>query len=170
MSSTRLPPNLGAHSRRVTELFRPLPLAERLADSLILLLRYVDAAGIAAYASTARSSRHCLRLAPLLASLSGVLAERAAVCLSTYAVGLSPLSLVGALSVLGEGDVTAGELALPEEGEGEGDAAETTAPPESQQAQDHCRPRPASSSKRAYLPSASPLQQPRGLQLQQQLL
>ena len=67
MSGTRLPPNLGAHSRRVTELFRPLPLAERLADSLILLLRYVDAAGIAAYASTARSSRHCLRLAPLLA-------------------------------------------------------------------------------------------------------
>ena len=31
MSSTRLPPNLGAHSRRVMELFRPLPLAERLA-------------------------------------------------------------------------------------------------------------------------------------------
>lgn len=59
-------------------------------------------------------------LAPLLASLSGVLAERAGVCLSTYAVGLSPLSLVGALSVLGEGEVTAGELALPEEGEGEG--------------------------------------------------
>ena len=47
MSGTRLPPNLGAHSRRVTELFRPLPLAERLADSLILLLRYLDAAGIA---------------------------------------------------------------------------------------------------------------------------
>ena len=67
MSGTRLPPNLGAHSRRVTELFRPLPLAERLADSLILLLRYVDAAGIAAYATSSRSARYCLRLAPLLA-------------------------------------------------------------------------------------------------------
>jgi len=59
-------------------------------------------------------------LAPLLASVGGVLAERAAVCLSTYAVGLSPLSLVGALSVLGPGEVEAGELALPEEGAGEG--------------------------------------------------
>ena len=60
-----------------------------------------------------------LGLAPLLASLAGVFSERAAVCLSTYAVGLSPLSLVGALSVLGEGEVEAGELALPEEGSGE---------------------------------------------------
>lgn len=34
------------------------------------------------------------------------------------------------------------------EGEREGDAAETTGPPESQQAQDHRRPRPAASSSR----------------------
>ena len=61
MSGTRLPPNLGAHSRRVTELFRPLPLAEHLADSLILLLRYVDAAGIAAYATSSRSARRFRR-------------------------------------------------------------------------------------------------------------
>ena len=67
MSGTRLPPNLGAHSRRVTELFRPLPLAERLADSLILLLRYVDAAGIAAYAASSSATIHCIKLAPLLA-------------------------------------------------------------------------------------------------------
>ena len=60
-------------------------------------------------------------LAPLLQSLRGVLSERAAVCLSTYAVGLSPLSLVGALSVLGEGEVEAGELALTEEGPGDGE-------------------------------------------------
>jgi 23S rRNA (cytosine1962-C5)-methyltransferase len=59
-------------------------------------------------------------LAPLLESVSGVLSEQAAVCLSTYAVGLSPLSLVGALGVLGEGEVEAGELALPEEGASEG--------------------------------------------------
>ena len=58
-------------------------------------------------------------LAPLLESVGGVLSEQAAVCLSTYAVGLSPLSLVGALGVLGEGDVEAGELALPEEDGGE---------------------------------------------------
>ncbi len=59
-------------------------------------------------------------LAPLLESVGAVLAEQAAVCLSTYAVGLSPLSLVGALGVLGEGEVEAGELALPEEAAGDG--------------------------------------------------
>ena len=85
MSGTRLPPNLGAHSRRVTELFRPLPLAERLADSLILLLRYVDAAGIAAYATSSRSARHCLKLAPLLAY------EAAARCTSVETPSTDPL-------------------------------------------------------------------------------
>ena len=44
-------------------------------------------------------------LAPLLGSVGALLAEQAAVCLSTYAVGLSPLSLVGALGVLGEGEL-----------------------------------------------------------------
>ena len=58
-------------------------------------------------------------LASLLESVGEVLSGQAAVCLSTYAVGLSPLSLVGALGVLGEGEVEAGELALPEEGAGE---------------------------------------------------
>ena len=49
------------------------------------------------------------------------------------------------------GEVGGGEVESElagKEGEGEGDAAETTAPPESQQAQDHRRPRPASSSTR----------------------
>ena len=85
MSGTRLPPNLGAHSRRVTELFRPLPLAERLADSLILLLRYVDATGIAAYATSSRCARHCLKLAPLLAY------EAAARCTSVETPSTDPL-------------------------------------------------------------------------------
>ena len=85
MSGTRLPPNLGAHSRRVTELFRPLPLAERLADSLILLLRYVDAAGIAAYAASSSATIHCIKLAPLLAY------EAAARCTSVETPSTEPL-------------------------------------------------------------------------------
>ena len=36
--------------------------------------------------------------------------------LSTYAIGYSPLALVNLLSILGEGEVEAGELALPEAG------------------------------------------------------
>jgi 23S rRNA (cytosine1962-C5)-methyltransferase len=60
-------------------------------------------------------------LAPLLESVAGILSEQAAVCLSTYAVGLSPLSLVGALRVFGDGSVEAGELALPEESASGGD-------------------------------------------------
>ena len=85
MSGTRLPPNLGAHSRRVAELFRPLPLAERLADSLILLLRYVDAKAITAYATSSRSARYCLKLAPLLAY------EAAARCTSVETPSTDPL-------------------------------------------------------------------------------
>lgn len=45
----------------------PLQLAGRLADTLILLLQYVDANAIAAYASTSRSNRYFFKLAPLLA-------------------------------------------------------------------------------------------------------
>ena len=59
-------------------------------------------------------------LAPLLKGVGEILSGQSAVCLSTYAVGISPLSLVGALGVLGEGDVEAGELALPEQESGEG--------------------------------------------------
>jgi 23S rRNA (cytosine1962-C5)-methyltransferase len=57
-------------------------------------------------------------LAPLLKGVREILSEQSAVCLSTYAVGISPLSLVGALEILGEGEVEAGELALPEQESG----------------------------------------------------
>ena len=61
-------------------------------------------------------------LAPLLNGVREILSDQSAACLSTYAVGISPLSLVGALGVLGDGDVEAGELALPEESVAEGEA------------------------------------------------
>jgi 23S rRNA (cytosine1962-C5)-methyltransferase len=59
-------------------------------------------------------------LAPLLKGVADILSEQSAACLSTYAVGISPLSLVGALGVLGEGEIEAGELALPEQDSGAG--------------------------------------------------
>lgn len=53
-------------------------------------------------------------LSELIAACAGLLAERAFLCLSVYAVGLLPLSLVGLLDQLGDGQLEAGELAVPE--------------------------------------------------------
>jgi 23S rRNA (cytosine1962-C5)-methyltransferase len=54
-------------------------------------------------------------LAELVDGVARILAERAFVCLSVYAVGFLPLALAGLLQELGPGAVEAGELALPEE-------------------------------------------------------
>lgn len=57
-------------------------------------------------------------LAPLVEAAGAVAAERALVVLTTYAVGQSPLTLLGLLGDLEGFAVVAGELALREEGEG----------------------------------------------------
>ena len=53
-------------------------------------------------------------IAPLLEAVAGLVAPRACVVVSTYAIGFSPLALANLLAILGAGDVDAGELALPE--------------------------------------------------------
>ena len=53
-------------------------------------------------------------IAPLLEALAPVLAERAFVVLSTYAIGTSPLTLENLLSAFDGGQVEAGELVLEE--------------------------------------------------------
>lgn len=53
-------------------------------------------------------------LAPLVEALAELVAERALLVLSTYAVGHSPLSLANLLADLPAGRIDAGELALPE--------------------------------------------------------
>ncbi|MEZ6018141.1 MAG: class I SAM-dependent rRNA methyltransferase [Planctomycetota bacterium] len=53
--------------------------------------------------------------APLVAAASQLLADRALLVLSTYAIGYSPLALVNVLAELPGGAVEAGELALCEE-------------------------------------------------------
>lgn len=57
-------------------------------------------------------------LAPLLATCAELLDERAALVLSMYAVGYSPLALANLLAEFEGGEVDAGELALREEGAG----------------------------------------------------
>jgi 23S rRNA (cytosine1962-C5)-methyltransferase len=57
-------------------------------------------------------------IAPLLATVGELLAERAFLVLSTYAIGYSPLAFVNMLAELEGGEVEAGELALPEEDAG----------------------------------------------------
>jgi 23S rRNA (cytosine1962-C5)-methyltransferase len=54
-------------------------------------------------------------LAPLLEAVSSLVAERAFVVLSTYAVGYSPLAFWNVLSELEGGETDVRELALPEE-------------------------------------------------------
>jgi 23S rRNA (cytosine1962-C5)-methyltransferase len=54
-------------------------------------------------------------LAPLIEAAGALLEPRAALVLSTYAVGYSPLAFANLLGELGEGQVAVGELALPEE-------------------------------------------------------
>jgi 23S rRNA (cytosine1962-C5)-methyltransferase len=54
-------------------------------------------------------------LAPLVHAIKDVVAERALVVLSTYAVGCSPLTFENLLMELGAGEIESGELALPEE-------------------------------------------------------
>lgn len=56
-------------------------------------------------------------LAPLVEGVAGLLAERAVVVLSIYAVGYSPLALANILERL-DGRLEVGELVLPEEGSG----------------------------------------------------
>lgn len=55
-------------------------------------------------------------LAPLLEAVRDLLEERSLLVLSTYAVGYSPLAFRNLLEELGGGEVSAGELALPEQG------------------------------------------------------
>lgn len=57
-------------------------------------------------------------IAPLVAEAGKLLAERSFLCLSTYAIGFSPLSLANLLSGLEGGECDVRELALPE-GDGE---------------------------------------------------
>ena len=57
-------------------------------------------------------------LAPLVEAAGELLAERALLVLSTYAVGYSPLAFDNLLRELEGGEVSVGELALPEEGAG----------------------------------------------------
>ena len=61
-------------------------------------------------------------LAPLLAACGELLAERSFLCLSTYAVGYSPLSLANLLADLPGGEVEAGELGLVESSTASSDA------------------------------------------------
>ncbi|MEX1023506.1 MAG: class I SAM-dependent methyltransferase [Planctomycetota bacterium] len=53
-------------------------------------------------------------IAPLLTSVGRLLDSDAFVCLSTYAIGTSPLSLANLIELVGPGDVAAGELVLAE--------------------------------------------------------
>lgn len=53
-------------------------------------------------------------IAPLIAAARELLAPRALLILSTYAIGCSPLTFQNLLGELGEGNIEAGELALPE--------------------------------------------------------
>ncbi len=62
-------------------------------------------------------------VASLLEACARLLAPRSFLVLSTYAVGHSPLALVNLLREIGEGQVEAGELALPEEGPAAGEPA-----------------------------------------------
>jgi len=55
-------------------------------------------------------------LAPLLEAVRDLLAERALVTLSAYAVGYSPLAFENLLAEFGAGRIEAGELAIPESG------------------------------------------------------
>ena len=55
-------------------------------------------------------------MAPLLEAVGELLAERSFLVLSTYAIGYSPLAFENMLGELEGGVVSAGELALPEEG------------------------------------------------------
>jgi 23S rRNA (cytosine1962-C5)-methyltransferase len=57
-------------------------------------------------------------IAPLLEAVRELLAERAWVVLSTYAIGYSPLALYNMVSELEGGRTEVGELALPEDGPG----------------------------------------------------
>lgn len=57
-------------------------------------------------------------IAALVAAARELLAERALVVLSTYAIGCSPLALENLVASFGPGDVEAGELALLEQGAG----------------------------------------------------
>lgn len=52
----------------------------------------------------------------LVAAVRDLVADRALVLLSSYAIGCSPLTLQGLLADLGAGDLESGELALPEQG------------------------------------------------------
>ena len=54
---------------------------------------------------------------PLLEACAPLLAERSALCLSAYAIGISPLTLENLLSELPAGDVDVDELALREQRE-----------------------------------------------------
>jgi len=55
-------------------------------------------------------------LAPLIEAAGALVAERGTLVLSTYAVGYSPLAFANMLSELEGGELSVGELALPEEG------------------------------------------------------
>ncbi len=55
-------------------------------------------------------------LAPLVEAAGALLADRAALVLSTYAVGYSPLAFANLLGELDGGALAVGELALPEQG------------------------------------------------------
>ena len=52
--------------------------------------------------------------AALVAAARELLAERALAVLSTYAIGTSPLAIANLLAELGDGELEAGELAIPE--------------------------------------------------------
>ncbi|HED65141.1 MAG TPA: SAM-dependent methyltransferase [Planctomycetes bacterium] len=56
------------------------------------------------------------RIAQLLGACARLLTDRSLLVLSSYAIGTSPLAMANLLGELGEGEVEAGELALPEEG------------------------------------------------------
>jgi 23S rRNA (cytosine1962-C5)-methyltransferase len=53
-------------------------------------------------------------MAPMIDACRTLLAPRAALMLSAYAIGFSPLSFVNLLGELGPGEIDAGELVLPE--------------------------------------------------------
>jgi len=55
-------------------------------------------------------------IAPLVAAVRDLVAERALVVLSSYAIGCSPLALQNLVADLGAGELESGELALPEQG------------------------------------------------------
>jgi 23S rRNA (cytosine1962-C5)-methyltransferase len=54
-------------------------------------------------------------IAPLVAAVRDLVADRALVVLSSYAIGCSPRTLQNLLADLGPADLESGELALPEE-------------------------------------------------------